>query len=161
MAKKQGIVVDNNRIEREIWALAAPLAASFGAELIDVEFVREAGSWYLRLFIDREPPVDHDLCEQVSNAVSDALDRADPIEQSYFLEVSSPGVERPLKRESDFVRFAGREISVRLYAPRAGQKEFSGVLRGLTDGAIVLTQKGEEIRFPLPTVAKAHLRDVE
>lgn len=158
MAKKQGPIVDNNRIEQQVWALVQPMAEDCGAELIDVEYVREAGYWYLRLYIDREPPVDLDLCERLSNTVSAALDSRDPIADSYFLEVSSPGLERPLKREADFSRYAGREICLKLYAPQEGKKEFSGLLRGLEAGEIVLERDGGELRFPLPQVAKAHLK---
>ncbi|MBQ1501689.1 MAG: ribosome maturation factor RimP [Firmicutes bacterium] len=157
MSRKKGIVVDHNRIEKTVWQLAEPFCSQCGCELIDVEFVREASEWYLRLFIDREPAVDHDLCEQVSRLVSDALDIADPISQSYYLEVSSPGLERPLKREEDFQRYAGEKIAVRLYAPLNGKKDFCGILRGLADGELLLEVDGGELRFPLDKVAKAHL----
>lgn len=157
MAKKKKITVDYNRIEKEIWQLAEPLAAEAGAELIDVEYLKEAGNWFLRLYIDREPPVDHDLCEAVSMLVSAALDHADPIEQSYFLEVSSPGLERPLRRESDFRRFSGREIAVKLYVPLEGKKEYRGILRGLDEADIVIETSDGELRFSQEQVAKAHL----
>ena len=157
MAKKKGFVTDYNKIEREIWPIAEPLITPFSAELIDVEFVQEAGSWYLRLFIDREPPVDHDLCEAVSNKISAALDENDPINQSYFLEISSPGLERPLKRPADFERFSGREVKVKLYAPKEGKKEFDGVLLGLFEGDVRIAANDEELCFPLLDVAKVHL----
>ena len=159
MSKKQSVMIDYNRIEKEVWQIAEPLVASLGAELIDVEYKKEGGSWYLRLFLDRvDKPVDHDLCEQVSNLVSAALDRKDPIQQPYYLEVSSPGLERPLKRTGDFARFAGSEIVVKLYVPQDGQKEFSGILRGLEEGSIVLDTDGATLRFFLEMVAKAHLK---
>ena len=157
MARKK-LIVDYNRIEREVWELAEPLAAQCGAELIDVEYVREAGSWYMRLYIDREPPVDHNLCEQVSNLVSEALDKNDPVDEAYFLEISSPGLERPLRRAADFSRFAGREVTVRLYAPREGQKEFSGVLQGWLEGCIILQVNGQDLSFPEQEVAQARLK---
>ncbi len=157
MVKKKGFVVDYNKIEKDLWQLIEPLAADCGAELIDVEYVREAGSWYLRIFIDREIPVDHELCEKLSEKVSAALDIADPIPQSYYLEVSSPGLERPLKREEDFARYAGQKIMVRLYSPKEGKKEFQGVLLGLSEGGLLLDQDGVELTFDLSEVAKAHL----
>lgn len=157
MARKS-VVTDYNRIEKQVWSLSEPLVAACGAELIDVEYVKEAGSWYLRLFIDREPPVDHDLCQQVSEAVGAALDREDPVADSYYLEISSPGVERPLRREQDFTRFAGRQVAVRLYAPRNGVKEFSGQLLGLDQGEILLQTEDGEARFAADQVAKAYLR---
>ena len=157
MAKKKGLIVDYNAIENKIWQIAEPLCVESGAELIDVEYVREAGNWYLRIYIDREPAVDHDLCEMVSNKLSAALDTNDPIEQSYYLEVSSPGLERPLKREEDFHRYAGYEVAVRLYAPRDGKKEFQGQLKQLTDEGLVLQMSDGEMVFTLQEIAKAHL----
>jgi len=157
MAKKKTFSVDYNRIEQQVWEMAGPLAVACGCELIDVEYLKEAGNWYLRLYIDRLPPVDHDCCEQVSKRVSAALDRCDPIGQSYFLEVSSPGLERALKRESDFERYKGREIIVSFYAPWQEAKEYRGLLRGLTPEAIVIGQDGKEISLPRELVAKARL----
>ena len=157
MVKKKGFIVDYNKIEREVWQLVEPLCADCGAELIDVEYVYEAGSWYLRIFIDREPPVDHALCEAVSGKISDALDIADPISQSYYLEVSSPGLERPLRRQKDFDRYAGREICVKLYVPRDGIKEFTGILKGLQEDILTIATDKGEYAFKLNEVAKAHL----
>ena len=158
MAKKKGVIVDHSKIEKDIWQLAEPLCESCGGELIDVEFVQEAGSWYLRIFIDREEmPVDHELCEQVSQLISDALDIADPISQSYYLEISSPGLERPLKREKDFQRYAGYEVMVRLYAPMDGKKEFQGALGGLENGELVLNTPEGVFGFSAEQIAKVHL----
>ncbi|MBO7668871.1 MAG: ribosome maturation factor RimP [Firmicutes bacterium] len=159
MAKKKAAAPDSRAIEQKVWELAEPLAAQAGAELIDVEFVREAGEWYLRLFIDRESePVDHDLCEAVSELASAALDESDPIAQSYYLEVSSPGLERPLKRAGDFLRYAGRDVVVKLYAALDGQKEFHGRLIGRTDDGVRVDVNGEELLFPPESVAKVHLK---
>ena len=157
MVKKKGFLIDYNRIEKEIWQLTEPLVASAGAEIIDVEYVKEAGNWYLRIYIDREEPVDLDLCEQVSNLVSAALDKSDPIEQSYFLEISSPGVERPIKRESDFQHFAGSQVVLKLYAPEDGEKEFIGALGGLVDDAVLLEMEQGTRSFPLEKIAHVHL----
>ena len=157
MVKKKGFIVDYNKIEREVWQLVEPLCADCGAELIDVEYVYEAGRWYLRIFIDREPPVDHALCETVSGKISDALDVADPISQSYYLEVSSPGLERPLRRPKDFDRYVGREISVKLYVARDGIKEFAGILKGLQEDILTIATDKGEYSFNLNEIAKAHL----
>lgn len=157
MVKKKGFVVDYNKIEREIWSLVKPLCDQCGAELIDVEYVYEAGSWYLRIFIDREPPVDHALCEKVSGLISDLLDQVDPISQSYYLEVSSPGLERPLKRAEDFQRYRGREIMVKLYAPYQGKKEFQGLLENMQDNVLTLSAAEGQLTFTLSDIAKAHL----
>ena len=160
MAKKKTFYVEYNNVEQQVGELAAPLAASCGCELIDVEYLREAGNWYLRLYIDREPPVDHDCCEKISRQVSAALDRADIIAQSYYLEVSSPGLNRPLKRLSDFQRYTGREITVNLYAPWQGTKEYHGVLQGFTEDAIIITQLDKDIAVPLEQIAKAYLTEL-
>jgi len=157
MVKKKGFLIDYNRIEKEIWQLTEPLVASAGAEIVDVEYVKEAGNWYLRIYIDREEPVDLDLCEQVSNLVSAALDKSDPIKQSYFLEISSPGVERPIKRESDFQHFAGSQVLLKLYAPEDGKKEFTGALGGLNEGMVLLETEEGPLSFPLEKVAHVHL----
>ena len=98
--------------------LAAPVIAAQGCELWDVEYVKEAGTWYLRLYIDKEGGVSIDDCEAISRRVSDLLDEADPIEGSYTFEVSSAGAERPLKRASEFARFLGSPLTVRLYKNR-------------------------------------------
>lgn len=139
--------------------LAAPVAAEHGCELWDVEYVREAGQWYLRLYLDKEGGVDILDCEAVSRAVSDLLDEADPIEGSYMFEVSSAGAERPLKRPSDFERFMGSPVLVKTYRGRDGRKEFAGVLAGYEDGAVLLDMGGAEpLRFEKSEIALVRLR---
>ena len=101
--------------------LALPVVEEAGCELWDVEYVREAGTWFLRIYIDKEGGVDILDCEKVSRALSDLLDEADPIEGSYTLEVSSAGAERPLKRPGDFERFMGSPVAVKLYKARNGR----------------------------------------
>ena len=138
--------------------LAAPVVAEQGCELWDVEYVKEAGTWYLRLYIDKEGGVNITDCEAISRRVSDLLDEADPIEGSYTFEVSSAGAERPLKRPSDFERFMGSPVTVRLYKNRDGRKEFAGVLAGYEDGAVILTVGEETMRFEKPEIALVRLR---
>ena len=138
--------------------LAAPAVAAAGCELWDVEYVREAGVWYLRLYLDKEGGVDIIDCENVSRVVSDLLDEADPIEGSYTFEVSSAGAERPLKRPSDFERFLGSPVTVRLYKNRDGRKEFAGNLAGYEDGAVLLDVGGGTLRFEKAEVALVRLR---
>ena len=113
-----------------VWELAEPVVKENGCELWDVEYVREAGQWYLRLYLDKEGGVDILDCEAVSRRVSDLLDEADPIESSYMFEVSSAGAERQLKRPSDFQRFLGQPVLVKTYKNRDGRKEFAGTLAG-------------------------------
>ena len=112
---------------------------SLGFELCDVEFAKEAGNWVLTLYIDREGGVTIDDCETVSHAVDPILDMADPIPQSYYLSVSSPGIDRPLKKDADFRRNLGKKIEIRLYAPKDGKKEYAGVLKEFTDDSLTIT----------------------
>ena len=138
--------------------LAAPVVEEAGCELWDVEYLREAGSWYLRLYIDKEGGVDILDCERISRTVSDLLDEADPIEGSYTFEVSSAGAERPLKRPSDFQRFMGSPVAVKLYRAREGRKEFAGVLSGYEEGRVTITVGERELTFAKEEVALCRLR---
>ena len=138
--------------------LAAPVAAEFGCELWDTEYVREAGQWFLRLYLDKAGGVDILDCENVSRKVSDLLDEVDPIEGSYVFEVSSAGAERQLKRPSDFERFIGSPVLVKTYQNRDGRKEFPGVLKGYEDGEILLQIGTQELRFNKSEVAMVRLR---
>ena len=140
--------------------LAQPAVEEAGCELWDVEYVREAGAWFLRVYIDKEGGVDILDCERVSRAVSDLLDEADPIEGSYTFEVSSAGAERPLKRPSDFERFLGSPVAVKLYKARDGRKEFAGHLTGYDpeSGAITISVGDAEMVFAKGEVALCRLR---
>lgn len=139
--------------------LAAPAIAEAGCTLWDVEYVREAGTWYLRVLLDKEGGVDILDCEAVSRRVSDLLDEVDPIESSYMFEVSSAGAERQLKRPSDFQRFMGEPVLVKTYKNRDGRKEFAGKLAGYEDGAVLLDMGGAEpVRFEKAEVALVRLR---
>ena len=109
-----------------------------GYTLCDVEFAKEYGNWVLTLFIDQPGGVTIDDCEKVSRLVDPILDEADPIEQAYYLSVSSLGLDRPLKKDADFMRSIGAEVSVKLYAPQDGKKELSGKLVSFTADAFQL-----------------------
>lgn len=138
--------------------MARPIARDAGCELWDVEYVREAGTWYLRIYIDKDGGVDILDCETVSRKISDWLDETDPIEGSYTLEVSSAGAERPLKRPSDFERFMGSPVAVKLYKAQDGRKELAGVLAGYKDGDITITVGNAAMTFPKAEVALCRLR---
>ena len=140
--------------------LAAPVAAEFGCELWDTEYVREAGQWFLRLYLDKDGGVDILDCENVSRRVSVLLDEADPIEGSYIFEVSSAGAERQLKRPSDFEKFLGSPVLLKTYQNRDGRKEFPGVLKEYDGGAVVLEMGKQELRFEKNEVAMVRLRIV-
>ena len=135
-------------------ALAPPIAEEQGCTLWDVEYVKEAGTWYLRVYIDKEGGVSINDCEAVSRPLSDKLDEADPIEGSYTLEVSSAGATRVLKKPEHFAAFLGSEVEVRLYRPRDGKKEFVGVLAGYENGDVLL-EGG--VRFAKKDVAQTRL----
>ena len=147
-----------SKITDQVAALAADAVAAQGCELWDVEYVREAGSWYLRLYIDKAEGVDINDCEAISRKVSDLLDEADPIPASYTFEVCSAGIERPLKRPSDFEKFMGADILLKTYSPRGGRKEFPGVLAGYEDGAVTVTVGKETLRFEKQEIALVRLR---
>ena len=147
-----------SKITDQVAALAAGAVEEQGCELWDVEYVREAGSWYLRLYIDKKEGVNITDCEAISRKVSDLLDEADPIPASYTFEVCSAGIERPLKRPSDFEKFMGADILLKTYSPRGGRKEFPGVLAGYEDGAVTVTVGKETIRFEKQEIALVRLR---
>ncbi len=138
-------------------ALALPIVEAAGCTLWDVEYVKEAGTWFLRVFIDREGGVSIDDCEAVSRPLSDLLDEADPIEGSYTFEVSSAGADRALKKPEHFAIFQGAEVEVRLYRPQEGRKEFVGTLKGYEDGAVTLDINGVDAIFTKQEIALVRL----
>lgn len=146
------------QIEPLVAELARPACEERALELIDVEFVKEGSQRYLRLYIDKEGGIDFDDCEAVSRFVGKKLDELDPISEAYFLEVSSPGIERPLKREEHFERFSGHAIACHLFAPLAGKRLWVGELLGLEAGQIRLRlDNGEEMSIPWDACSKVHL----
>ena len=131
-----------SKSEQIVYDLAVPFAEQIGCEVAEVEFIKEGSEYYLRVYIDRdEGSIAIDDCEYVSVRLSEELDKKDPISQAYYLEVCSPGIDRKLKREKDFLRFMGREVDVKLYAAIDGSKEFSGALKGFA-GDIATIESG-------------------
>lgn len=130
-------------------------------ELVDIEYVKEGKSWFLRVFIDKENGVDIDDCGLVSEKLGEKLDAVDPIQQNYFLEVSSPGAERPLKKQQDFIRAIGKHVNIKTYEPIDGSKEFEGTLLSYDEKEITLSIKiktrTKEITIPTEKIAKARL----
>ncbi len=122
-------------------AYLLPVLAQHGFTLWDVEYVKEGGSWYLRAYIDKEGGITVDDCELISRPLSDWLDREDFIEDSYILEVSSPGLGRPLKKDKDFERSIGKDVEVRLFKAAGGQKEFAGTLKGYGKDTVTVTME--------------------
>ena len=127
------------KVTELVTQLALPVVESCGCSLWDVEYVREGSEYFLRLYLDKEGGVDINDCEAVSRAMDPILDEADPISTSYHFEVCSAGLERTLKRPSDFARFMGSPITVKLYRPRNGLKEIPCVLTGYDDGKLTVT----------------------
>lgn len=124
------------KVTEAVAALAAPVVEASGCTLWDVEYVREAGEWFLRLYIDKEGGVSINDCEAVSRPVSDLLDEADPIPGSYTFEVCSAGLERALRKPEHFAACLGRTVDVKLYRPVDGSREFTGTLEGYENGAV-------------------------
>ena len=140
--------------------LAAPVAKEMGLELWDVRFEKEGSTWFLRYLIDKPGGVDINDCEQFSRTVDKLLDEADPIDQSYCLEVSSPGIERELVREKHFEQYIGSKVSVRFIRPVEGERDFEGVLTGYDQGTItILIDDDLEMSFSKTEAAYVRLFD--
>ncbi|MGE5581556.1 MAG: ribosome maturation factor RimP [Bacillota bacterium] len=150
-----------DRIEDIVERLGQPVAEKLGYELVAVEYRKEGPDWVLRCFIDSPAGIGVDECQRFSEALGTVLDKEDPIPGSYLLEVSSPGIERPLRKDADFVRFAGENVELRLNKPINGQKVYQGELLGLVAGGpeklIRIKQKETIIEIPRTEVAKVHI----
>lgn len=147
------------KVAETVTDFVLPIAHSEDLNLIEVEFLKEGSDWVLRIFLENK---DGDLtieeCEKVSRALSMILDEEDPIDKSYILEVSSPGIERPLKTEEDFERFQGELIAVKTFKKINGEKEFIGTLKGFEEGNLTLILKNDdEIKIDYSLVARANL----
>lgn len=144
--------------EQKTEALVLPLVEANHFELVDVEYVKEAGNWYLRVYIDKEGGIAVDDCEIISRALSEKLDADDFIEDSYILEVSSPGLGRPLKKEKDLKRSLGKEVEIKLYKAIQRQKDFEGILKDYTkDSVTIEIDEGEEMTFERSDIALIRL----
>ena len=137
--------------------LATPIVEAAGCSLWDVEYIKEAGQWFLRLYIDKEGGISIEDCEAVSRPMSDLLDEADPIEGSYVFEVSSAGADRVLKTPDHFEQFMDAEVEVKLYRPREGRKEFVGLLKSFADGDVSIDINGENTEFTKKEIALVRL----
>ena len=146
------------KVTDRVAQFAKPIVEEKGCTLWDVEYVREGSERFLRLYIDKDGGVDINDCEAIHRAVDPVLDAEDPIAESYHFEVCSAGLERALKRTSDFERFMGSPITVKLYRPRNGLKEIPGILRGYQEGAVTVEAGKETITFAKSEVALVRLR---
>jgi ribosome maturation factor RimP len=145
------------KVTDTVATLALPFVEAAGCSLWDVEYVKEAGEWFLRVYIDKAEGVCIEDCEAVSRPLSDALDVADPIEGSYTFEVSSAGADRVLKKPEHFDQFQDAEVEVKLYRPRDGRKEYVGLLRAHNDGNVTLDVNGTPVAFEKKEIALVRL----
>ena len=143
--------------ESRVEAYLLPLMEEHHFELVDVEYVKEAGTWYLRAYIDKEGGIAVDDCEVISRKLGDWLDKEDFISESYILEVSSPGLGRPLKKERDFERSLGEEVEIRLYKAQNKQKEFTGILKAYDKETVTIETAEGELVFERPDIALIRL----
>lgn len=150
-----------SKVTEVVEELAAPIIAELGLELVEVEYVKEGKSWFLRVYIDKDTGVDIEECGLVSEKLSEKLDEIDPISHNYFLEVSSPGAEKPLKKDKDFEKAIGKNIFLKTYEPIDGEKTFEGTLIHF-DGSIVkievkIKTRKKMVEIPYEKVASARL----
>lgn len=144
--------------EQKTEDLLKPIMEEYQFELVDVEYVKEGGNWYLRAYIDKEGGITVDDCELVSRRMSDLLDEQDYIEESYIFEVSSPGLGRPLKKEKDYVRSMGKELEIHTYRAINKEKEFYGILKAYDDKTVTIEMDdGAELTFAKSEIALIRL----
>ncbi|MFE8699115.1 ribosome maturation factor RimP [Cytobacillus sp. FJAT-54145] len=150
-----------SKVIEVVESLATPIVNELNLELVDIEYVKEGKSWFLRVFIDKENGVDIEECGLVSERLSEKLDELDPIPYNYFLEVSSPGAERPLKKEKDFEKAIGKNVFIKTYEPIDGEKAFEGVLKGFDGETVTVDMKiktrTKTVEIPYAKVASARL----
>lgn len=145
-------------IESTVTGYLEPIALEYKYEIVDVEYIKEGSTWFLRIYIDKPGGITVDDCEKASRALEIVLDEKDPIKAPYILEVSSPGLDRPLKKEADFKRAEGKLIDIKLFKPIDNTKEFQGELQGLIDGNVtIVTSEDEILSFPLKDIAITRL----
>ncbi|MDF9407282.1 MAG: Ribosome maturation factor RimP [Pelotomaculum sp. PtaB.Bin013] len=147
----------SHQVVKLVQQIALPIVQEAGIELVDVEFLKEGGRWYLRIFIDKPDGISHEDCRFVSERIDRLLDEKVPISHSYSLEVSSPGIERPIKKLEDYSRFKERSAVVTTFVPINGRKKFSGRLMGTRMGNVVIDIDGTELCIPLEQIASARL----
>ncbi|PKM66281.1 MAG: ribosome maturation factor RimP [Firmicutes bacterium HGW-Firmicutes-2] len=150
-------MANKDRIEKLVETLLEPILEKNGVTLVDVEYVRELGHFYLRVYIDKEGGVTIKDCEHVSRALELVLDEKDPIQDPYILEVSSPGLDRPLKKDKDFERSIGKDVEMKLYKALDGHKEFLGMLVSYNKTEVVIKIDGEEKVFNRSDIALLRL----
>ncbi|MGM7681663.1 ribosome maturation factor RimP [Cytobacillus sp. Hm23] len=151
----------SKKVTQIVEELVIPILSEMQLELVDIEYVKEGQNWFLRVFIDSENGIDIEECGIVSEKLGEQLDEIDPIQHNYFLEVSSPGAERPLKKEKDFVNSIGKNVYIKTYEPVDGAKEFEGELTGFNGTVVTISVKVKTrtkvLEIPYDKVASARL----
>jgi len=151
----------SKKVTQIVEELVTPILRELQLELVDIEYVKEGKDWFLRVFIDSDSGVDIEDCGTVSEKLSELLDQADPIPYNYFLEVSSPGAERPLKKEKDFVKAIGKQVHLKTYEPIDGEKIFEGELTSFDGDVVTVTvtikTRKKAIAIPFEKIASARL----
>jgi ribosome maturation factor RimP len=142
---------------REVILLIEPILDEMEIELVDVEYLSEGGRWILRVYVDRDGGITLDDCVRVSREIGDLIDVKDFFRQPYVLEVSSPGLDRPLKKEKDFVHAVGKDVNIRMAAPIDGRRNFKGKLQSFEDGVLCVTVNEDRFLLPYGGVKKANL----
>ena len=153
---KEAMAMKREAVEEFVSSVVEGIIAGTEMELVDVDYIRER-DWYLRVYLDKPGGVDLDDCQMVSEKLSAVLDEKDPITENYLLEVSSPGLDRVLKKDKDLIRYNGRDVDIQLFKPINGSKQFTGVLEGFTDTTIDFTINGESMTFERSAIAQIRL----
>lgn len=143
-------------VEEFVSGVVESIIESTELELVDVEYVHER-EWYLRVFLDKEGGIDLDDCQMVSEQLSQVLDEKDPIKENYLLEVSSPGLDRVLKKDKDLVRYHGRDVDIQLFKPIDGKKQYTGALQGFSEETITIQVQEETISIERAAIAQIRL----
>ncbi|MFC0271332.1 ribosome maturation factor RimP [Metabacillus herbersteinensis] len=151
----------SKKVTEIVEQLLMPIVNEMNLELVDIEYVKEGKNWFLRVFIDSSNGVDIEECGIVSERLSEKLDELDPITHNYFLEVSSPGAERPLKKETDFTKAIGKHVNIKTYEPIGGEKVFEGLLTDFDGQTVTVTvtikTRKKVVEIPYEKVANARL----
>jgi ribosome maturation factor RimP len=150
-----------SKVTEVVEELAAPIISELGLDLVEIEYVKEGKDWFLRVYIDKELGVDIEDCGLVSERLSEKLDEVDPIPHNYFLEVSSPGAERPLKKQKDFEKAVGKNVFVKTYEPIDGEKTFEGIMTAFNGSTVTIEIKVKTrkkmVEIPFEKIANARL----
>lgn len=145
------------KIRAAVEEMVTPFLEENGFELVDIEYVKEGSNWFLRVFVDKDGGIDIDECGRISEYLTEKLDQNDPIPSAYFLDVSSPGAERPLKKAADVMKAIGKDVFVTTYEPVDGLKEFEGRLLSFVDEELVIEMGKKKHTVPYSKVASARL----